>query len=126
MRELAHFFPPTQLTVISLDEETSDDAVWRRFIAEHKMDWTQVRDNGSETYFRFPLSATPDLSLPRYVFLDRSNALLHVYSGTDRLGLVVGQIVKTVDQAKTDVPQAHAPSDTQIHGGPGFPAIPPE
>jgi tetratricopeptide (TPR) repeat protein len=110
MRELAHYFPPAQLTVISVDEETTDDSVWRRFIAEHNMDWTQVRDQGSETYFRFPLSAAPDLSLPRYVFLDRSNAILRVYNGTDRLGLVVGQVVRTVNQVKTDAPQTHAPT----------------
>jgi thiol-disulfide isomerase/thioredoxin len=116
MRELAHYFPPTQLTVISVDEETSDDVVWRRFIVEHNMDWAQARDNGSEIYFRFRLSTAPDLSLPRYVFLDRNNAVLHVYNGTDRLGQVVGQIVKTVEQADKNVPQAHAPSDTRISG----------
>jgi tetratricopeptide (TPR) repeat protein len=111
MRELAHYFPPTQLTLISVDEDTTDDAVWRRFLAEHNMDWTQVRDQDSQTYFRFPLSAAPDLSLPRYVFLDRSDAILHVYNGTDRLGLMVGQIVKTVAQAQTDAPQPHAPPE---------------
>jgi thiol-disulfide isomerase/thioredoxin len=117
MRELAHHFPPAQLTVISVDEEDADDVVWRRFIAEHKMDWAQVRDKGSEVYFRFALSVTPDLSLPRYVFLDRSNSVLHVYSGTDRLGLVVGQIVKTVDEAAPDVSQTRAPSGTPTRGG---------
>ncbi len=110
MRELAYYFPSAQLTVISLDEETSDVAVWRRFIAEHKMDWTQIRDKGSETYFRFGLSTPPDLILPRYVFLDRNNSVLHVYSGTDRLELVVGQIVRTVDAAATDLPGTRDPS----------------
>jgi hypothetical protein len=114
MRELAHHFPPAQLTVISLDEEDSDDTVWRRFIAEHNMDWVQVRDKGSELYFRFGLSPISDLSLPRYVFIDRQNSVLHVYNGTDRLALVAGQIIKTIDEAAPHIPQTAAPSHAQF------------
>ena len=105
LRELAHYFPPEQLTVISVNEDTAGDAMWRRFLSENNMNWTQVRDPRSEIYFRFPLSAASDLSLPRYVFLDPTSAILHVYNGTDRLGQIVGQIVKTVLAAQADPPR---------------------
>jgi len=98
MRELAHYFPPTQLTVISLNEN-SDQAVWRGFIGKEKMDWVQVWDKGAETYFSFALAPRPNLSLPRYVLLSPENSVLHVYSGTDRLAFVAGQVVKTVGAA---------------------------
>jgi len=98
IRELARYFPPTQLTVISLNED-SDQAVWRGFISKEKMDWIQVWDKGAETYFSFALAQRPNLSLPRYVLLDPGNSVLHVYSGTDRLAFVAGQVVKTVGAA---------------------------
>ena len=60
MRELARYFPPTQLTVISLDED-SDQAVWRNFTKREKMDWIQVWDKGAEAYYSFGLAPRPFL-----------------------------------------------------------------
>ncbi len=104
IRELAHYFPPTQLTVISLDEDSPDERVWRNFITRENMDWTQVWDKGAETYYSFKLAPRPDLSLPRYVLLDRNNFVRRVYSGTDRLVSVAGEIVKTVESEPPEVP----------------------
>jgi len=106
IRELARYFPPTQLTVISVNENSPDEAAWWRFISKEKMDWIQVWDKGSETYFGFGLAPRPDLSLPRYVLLDPNNSVLRIYSGTDRLALVAGQVVKTVGAAPLGVPPA--------------------
>jgi len=109
MRELARYFPPTQLTVISLNEDSPDPSVWRSFIKREKMDWIQVWDKSAEAYYSFGLAPRPDLSLPRYVLLDPGNMVLRVYSGTDRLAFVAGQIVRTVGAAPRDVPSATHP-----------------
>ncbi len=104
MRELARYFPPTDLTVISIDESSSDESDWRRFISKEEMDWNQVRDKGAEAYYSFELASRPDLSLPRYVLVDANNKVLRVYSGTDRLGFVAGQVVRTVSSASSSAP----------------------
>jgi len=95
MRQLARYFPPEQFTLLSLNED-STHPVWRKFIAGQQMDWTQVWDKESEIYHSFGLAPLPDISIPRYVLLDGSGCVLRVYSGTDPLGLVVGQTVRTV------------------------------
>jgi len=114
MRELAHYFPPTRLMVISLDEDSPNEAVWRSFISKEKMDWTQVWDKSAETYFSFGLAPRPDLSLPRYVFLDRNGSVLRVYSGTDPLALVAGQIVRTVGAASAEAPHPDTPQGASV------------
>jgi tetratricopeptide (TPR) repeat protein len=106
MRELARYFPPTQLTVISIDENSPDESVWRSFIRKKEMDWKQAWDKGAEAYYSFGLASRPDLSLPRYVLLDPDNMVLRVYSGTDRLGFVAGQVVRTVSSASSSAPSA--------------------
>jgi len=95
VRQLAHYFPGTELTVVSVNEDAPDQDVWRKFIAEQKMDWGQVWDKNAAIYTRFHLAPPADLSLPRYVLLHRNGAVLRVYDGLDRLGLVVGQVVRT-------------------------------
>lgn len=95
MRQLAHYFPPSQFTVISVSEDSPNQYLWRKFIAEQKMDWIQVWDKNAEIYHNFGLPPRPDLSIPRYVLLDGSGFVRRVYNGTDRLGLVVGQIART-------------------------------
>ena len=99
MRQLAHYFPSAEFTVISVNEDAPDQDVWRKFIAQQKMDWVQVWDKNAKIYQSFHLAPPADLSLPRYVLLDRNDAVLQVYDGLDRLGLVVGQIVRTVTVA---------------------------
>jgi tetratricopeptide (TPR) repeat protein len=96
MRQLAHYFPTSQFTVISVNEDSPDQEVWRKFIALQKMDWIQVWDKNTEMYHAFGLAPRSDLSLPRYVLLDGNGFVHRVYNGLDRLGLVVGQIVRTV------------------------------
>jgi hypothetical protein len=49
MRELAHYFPATELTMVSVNEDTPDQDVWRKFIAQQKMDWVQVWDKNAAT-----------------------------------------------------------------------------
>jgi tetratricopeptide (TPR) repeat protein len=99
MRQLAHYFPATELTMVSVNEDAPDQDVWRKFIAQQKMDWVQVWDKNAQIYQSFHLAPPADLSLPRYVLLDRNGAVLRVYDGLDRLGLMVGQIVRTVTAA---------------------------
>ncbi len=96
LRQFAHYFPPSQFTLISVNENSPDQEVWGKFIAREKMDWIQVWDKNGEMYHSFGLAPRPYLSLPRYVLLDRNGIVRRVYNGTDRLGLVVGQIVRTV------------------------------
>jgi len=102
MRQLADYFSSAQFTVISVNEDAPDQDVWRKFIAQQNMDWVQVWDKNPEIYQNFHLAPPADLSLPRYVLLDRNGAVLRVYDGLDRLGPVVGQIVRTA----TVVPKA--------------------
>jgi hypothetical protein len=83
----------------SVNEDAPDQDVWRKFIAQQKMDWAQVSDKNAAIYQSFHLAPPADLSLPRYVLLDRNGAVLRVYDGLDRLGLVVGQIMRTVTAA---------------------------
>lgn len=93
MRELSHYLP-SDLSVISIDEDSPDAAVWKRFVAQQSMDWTQVWDQSSNLYRAFGLGAPTELSLPRYVLMDREGYVLRVYGGTDRLGSVAGHAIK--------------------------------
>jgi hypothetical protein len=104
MRQLAQYFPPSQLTVISLDEDTSSEEVWRKFIVQEHMDWTQIWDQEAKTYYRFGFVSAPDVSIPRYVLLDGNGFVRRVYNGTERFGLVVGQIVRRVTAADKTAP----------------------
>jgi thiol-disulfide isomerase/thioredoxin len=95
IRQLAQFFPKDQFVLISLDED-ADQGAWRRFIREHEMDWPQVWDENSNLYDAFGLGSVSEMSLPRYVLVDRDGFVRQVYTGTDQLGLLVGQVVRVV------------------------------
>jgi tetratricopeptide (TPR) repeat protein len=95
MRQLARHFLPSQFRLISVNED-SEEAVWRTFVAQQQMDWTQAWDHNAEMYHKFGLAPPTDLSVPRYVLIDRSGFVRRVYSGTDWLDLMVGQVVRTV------------------------------
>jgi tetratricopeptide (TPR) repeat protein len=101
IRQLATYFPPDQFLVISIDED-SERAPWASFISQQKMDWMQVWDTNSDIYHAFGLSTGPELSIPRYVFLDPDGFILHIYHGTDHLGVMAGQIARTVLQHSED------------------------
>jgi thiol-disulfide isomerase/thioredoxin len=104
MRQLAQYFPPGQFTVISLDEDTASEETWKKFIAQEHMDWIQVWDQEAKIYHRFGFVSAPDVSIPRYVLLDGNGFVRRVYNGTDRFGLVIGQIVRTVTAADKVAP----------------------
>ena len=116
LRQLARYFSPNQFVLISVNEDSPGEEVWRTFVAREKMDWVQVWDKNGDMYHNFGLAPRPYLSLPRYVLLDSNGFVRRVYSGTDRLGLVVGQIVRTVTavpkapQEPANVPSNHKPS----------------
>jgi thiol-disulfide isomerase/thioredoxin len=111
MHQLAHYFPPSQFTLISVNEDSPDQEVWRKFITLQKMDWTQVWDKNAEMFHDFGLAPRPDLSIPRYVLVDGNGFVRRVYDGTDPLGLVVGQVARIVDAApKIPQGQANTPS----------------
>jgi tetratricopeptide (TPR) repeat protein len=93
MRELSHYLP-SDLSVISIDEDSTDAEVWKRFVAQQSMDWTQVWDQSSSLYRTLGLGAPTELSLPRYILIDREGYVLRVYGGTDRLGSVAGHAIK--------------------------------
>ena len=95
MRQLAQFFPDNQFLLISVNEDENQEE-WQRFRRMHSLDWTQVRDDNSNLYRAFGLAANSRLSLPRYVLVDADGFVRQVYSGTDQLGLLVGQVVRTV------------------------------
>lgn len=106
MRQLAQFFPQNRFLLISVNEDVNDEDAWRRFSGAHHIDWTQTWDEHSSLYHAFGLAASSDLSLPRYVLIDPDGFVRHVYSGTDQLGLVVGQVVRTVQgEHPTAIPQ---------------------
>jgi tetratricopeptide (TPR) repeat protein len=95
IRQLAQFFPKDQFVLISLDED-ADQHTWQRFTRTHAMDWIQVWDEGSNIYHAFGLGSVSQLSLPRYMLVDGDGFIRGVYTGTDQLGLLVGQVVRTV------------------------------
>ena len=99
MRQLAHFFPEDQFLLISVNEDVADQGVWRRFLGTHAMDWIQVWDENASLYHTFGLAPRVDPSIPRYVLVDGDGLVRKVYSGTDQLGLMVGQVVRTVQNA---------------------------
>ena len=101
MRQLSHFFPENQFLLISVNESDDQD-LWRRFSHAQEMDWTQVWDEDSNLYHAFGLAPRSKLSLPRYVLVDGDGFVRQVYSGTDQLGLLVGQVVRTVRSAFHD------------------------
>ena len=99
MRELAHYFPDDRFRLISVDEDSSEAELWKEFISKQNMDWTQVWDRGSAVYSSFGLGGGTELSLPRYVLIDREGNVRRVYSGTDRLGSVVGHAIRLTQSA---------------------------
>jgi tetratricopeptide (TPR) repeat protein len=105
MRQLAHYFPPSQFTLVSVSENTGDQQVWKQFIALHKMDWTQLWDNNLELYYKFGLEPRPHINIPRYVLIDGNGFVRRVYSGTDHFGFVIGQVAKTVAAAPQTTPK---------------------
>ncbi|HUJ32889.1 MAG TPA: redoxin family protein [Candidatus Acidoferrum sp.] len=100
VRQLATYFPPDQFTLISVDEDYDNRDAWRSFISQQKMSWTQIWDENSDIYHSFGLAPRPQMIIPRYVFLDPDGSVLHVYTGTDRVGIMAGQIVRTVAAAR--------------------------
>jgi hypothetical protein len=67
-------------------------------------------------YHAFGLAPRPDLSIPRYVLLDRNGFVRRIYDGTDPLGMVVGQVARTVAAEAKRAPSSHASSkgDQQV------------
>jgi len=106
MRQLAQFFPENQFVLISVNEDVGDQEGWRRFSRTHEMDWAQVWDQNSDLYHTFGLGSVSTLSLPRYVLVDRDGYVRQIYTGTDQLGLLVGQVVRTVRGSFND-PSKH-------------------
>lgn len=104
MRQLSQFLPENHFMLISVNEDVGDQDVWRRFTRSHAMDWAQVWDQNSSLYNSFGLTPGSKLSLPRYVLVDGDGSVRQVYSGTDQLGFIVGQVVRTVRSA---YPLAH-------------------
>ena len=102
MRQLARFFPENQFLLISVDEDVNNKEEWRRFRRMHELDWTQVWDQHSDLYHAFGLAANSRLSLPRYVLVDTDGYIRQVYSGTDQLGFLVGQVVRMVRTAQAE------------------------
>lgn len=100
MRELSHYLP-SDLSVISIDEDSPDPEVWKQFISKQHMDWNQSWDKDSILYRTFGLGAPSELSLPRYVLIDREGYVLRVYGGTDRLGSVAGHAIRLARRAET-------------------------
>jgi len=106
MRQLAQFFPPSQFLLVSVNEDVGDRDAWRRFSREHEIDWTQLADENSALYQSFGFETRRGLSLPRYVLVDGDGFVRQIYDGMDQLGVVVGQVVRTV-RNDSQVPAKH-------------------
>jgi tetratricopeptide (TPR) repeat protein len=119
VRALARYFPPDQFALISVDEDSPDQDVWRRFIAQQKMDWTQVWDKEAQLYHDFGLAPRPDLSIPRYVLIGKDGFVRRVYDGLDPLGLVAGQIARIVAPAPQPPQVPARPPSLAVPAGPG-------
>lgn len=105
MRQLATFFPSSEFALISIDENSDSQGTWTKFIAEQNMDWTQIWDQNSNIYYAFHgfgTAARPQMVLPRYVLIDPDGFVLHVYTGTDRIGKMAGEIVRTINAARAE------------------------
>lgn len=106
MRQLARYSPADQFVLVSVNED-SDNAAWKRFTAREKMDWTQVSDKNADLYHAFGLAARPDLSIPRYVLMDRDGTVRRIFDGTDRLGLIMSQTVRLAAVASDAAGKKH-------------------
>lgn len=100
IRELSQYLP-SEMSVISIDEDSSDPEMWKQFISKQNMDWSQVWDKDSMLYRTFGLGAPAGLSLPRYILIDREGYVLRVYGGTDRLGSIAGHAIRLARPAET-------------------------
>ena len=74
-------------------------AVWRKFISEQQMGWTQCWDENGIVYHSFGFAAVGDLSLPRYVLLDGDGVILRVFDGYDRPARIAEEVRQTVAAA---------------------------
>lgn len=96
IRQLSQFFPEDQFLLLSVNEDVDSQETWRQFSRANELDWIQVWDENSKLYHAFGLTSGTNLSLPRYVLIDADGFVRQIYSGTDQLGLVLGQVVRTV------------------------------
>jgi thiol-disulfide isomerase/thioredoxin len=125
IRQLATFFPVNQFALISIDEDSDNRPRWSSFTSQQNMDWTQIWDQNSRIYYgfhSFGLAAPPDMILPRYVFIDPEGFLLHIYTGTDRVGTMAGEIVRTVNAAHADsrtrLPEGQSKKSAEFRSAP--------
>lgn len=98
IRQLSQFLPENQFLLVSINED-DDQQAWLQFSRTHRMNWSQAWDKDSTLYHVLGLAPASKLSLPRYVLLDENGFVRQVYTGTDQLGLLVGQVVRTVRNA---------------------------
>ena len=102
LRGIAAEFPADRFALISIDED-AQGPVWRSFIAQQQMNWTQCRDDDGVVYHSFGFAAVGDLSLPRYVLLDADGVILHVFDGYDRPAKIADAVRQAVSSAPKTV-----------------------
>jgi len=96
VRQLATYFSPDDFVLLSIDEDYDNRGAWESFVSERTMTWAQIWDANSDVYYSFGFAPRPQMVIPRYVLVDPQGFVLHVYTGTDRIGVMAGQIVRTV------------------------------
>jgi tetratricopeptide (TPR) repeat protein len=64
IKEMTHKYPPDRVLVISVSAD-DDDAKWKSFVAEKKMDWQQYRDAGTKLRSLYAIHA-----FPTYILID--------------------------------------------------------
>jgi thiol-disulfide isomerase/thioredoxin len=93
VKELQSIYGGEEFLVVSVSED-DDVGVWRSFVANHDMSWTQRFDGDNSLMKRYQVSG-----LPTYILLDRDGREMQRYVGEDP-----GQSI--LERAGTQIRQA--------------------
>jgi thiol-disulfide isomerase/thioredoxin len=77
IKEMARKYPPDRVLVISISAD-DDDAKWKAFVSEKKMDWQQYRDAGTKMRSLYAINA-----FPTYILIDPDGFIRERITGED-------------------------------------------
>ena len=94
MAKIAERFSGESFILIGVDKG-DEEIIWRNFILENEMNWTQHFDGDNKVVKAFNVTA-----FPTYIVIDHEGAILHRQRGTGGYS----QITKVIKKALSEIP----------------------
>jgi peroxiredoxin len=90
LKDLTRKYPADKVVLISISVD-SDDAAWRKFVADKKMAWLQYRDTDGKMQRSYGVH-----SFPTYMVIDRDGVVRQRLSGLNPQETVVHRLKETL------------------------------